>query len=106
MASYQILYWYDIPIQVRAWEAQHAGDRPHKRVSKPLPQRFQAAIDKAAMEAGLTGDDAYMDTYRWNDRQERPGSAQEVAEAVAAELEAAFSTIDWHKTAAALKHGK
>jgi hypothetical protein len=106
MASYQILYWYDIPVQVRAWDARRAGDRPGKRFSKPLSQRFQVAIDNAAMEAGLTGDDAYMEAYHWNESQERQGTAQEVAEAVAAELEVKFLIIDWHNTAAALKHGK
>ncbi|MDX1612806.1 MAG: virulence factor [Candidatus Promineifilaceae bacterium] len=96
MATYQILYWHDIPLQVRA-----RGDGG--RVSVPLPQRFQVAVDKAAMEAGLTGSDAYTDTFRWGDRQERAGSAQEVAEGVASELNAQHPQIDWRATAAALK---
>jgi hypothetical protein len=99
MASYQVLYWYDIPVQVRARD-----DRD--RFSKPLPERFQVAIDNAAMEAGLTGSDAYTELFKWNDSQEREGTAQEVAEAVAAELDAENRVIDWHKTAAAVTPGK
>jgi len=99
MASYQILYWYDIPVQVRARDDD-------SRFSKPMPERFQVAIDNAAMEAGLTGNDAYTELFKWNDSQEREGSAQEVAEAVAAELDAEHQVIDWHKTAAAVKPGK
>jgi hypothetical protein len=97
MASYQILYWHDIPAQVRA----KGADRD--RASVMLPQRFQEAIDNAAMSAGLIGSDEYSDAFRWSEPQEREGSAQEVASAVAAELEAQFPEIDWRATAAGIK---
>lgn len=96
MATYQIMYWHDIPIQVRAQDDDG-------RVSAPLPNRFQEAIDNAAMAAGLTGDDAYTDLFRWSEEQERAGSAQEVAEAIVAELDAKYPAIDWPKTADALR---
>lgn len=99
MASYQILYWYDIPVQVRARDDQG-------RFSKPLPGRFQVAIDNAAMEAGLTGSDAYTELFQWKEPQNRHGTAQEVAETVAAELDAEHQIIDWHKTAAAVRPSK
>jgi hypothetical protein len=95
-SKYQILYWYDIPIQVRAQDDQG-------RASAALPDRFQVAIDNAAMAAGRTNSDAYMDTFRWGEMQERPGTAQEVAEAVAAELDTEYPAIDWPKTVEALK---
>jgi hypothetical protein len=76
MATYQILYWHDIPIQVRS-------GRRRNRVSMELPQRFQVAIDNAAMASNLTGTDAYL----------------EVVQQVVAELNAAFPKIDWQKTA-------
>ena len=97
MASYQILYWHDIPAQVRA---KGAG---RDRVSVMLPQRFQEAIDNAAMSAGLIGSDEYSDAFRWSEPQEREGNAQEVATAVAAELEAQFPEIDWRATAARVR---
>lgn len=90
------MYWHDIPIQVRA------GGR-RDRVSKELPQRFQEAIDKAAMAADLTGTDAYLDGFSWSESQEREGSPAEVATAVAAELDAQFPRINWRQTAAALQ---
>lgn len=95
MATYQILYWHDIPLQVRA-----GGKRD--RVSKPLSRRFQEAVDRAAMLAGATGTDGYLEILRWGDVKEQPGSPEEVAEAVAARLEKEYETIDWRKTAAEL----
>jgi hypothetical protein len=92
MAKYQILYWYDIPVQVRA------GGR-HDRVSAALPDRFQEAIDSAAMRANLTGSDAYTDGFHWGEMQTRDGTAEQTAQTVAAELDAQHPTIDWRGTA-------
>lgn len=96
MTHYQILYWHDIPLQVR-------GRDGRERATVSLPLRFQEAADAAAMAAGLTGDEAYTDGLRWSDAEERPGAPAEVAAAVAAEVERAYPSIDWRKTAAALK---
>ena len=96
MATYQILNWHDIPGQVRA-----RGDGG--RVSRQLPQRFQEAVDQAAMAAGLIGSDEYTNLFTWAESQERPGSAAEVADAVLAELDAAHQQIAWRDTAAALR---
>lgn len=98
MARYQILYWHDIPLQVRV------GGR-RDRVSKPLAPRFQEAVDQAAMAAGLTGTDGYLNMFRWSDPEERPGAPEEVAEAVVAELEERYETINWRQTAADLRNG-
>src|ERR1043166_6433563 len=96
MATYQILYWHDIPVQVRA---KDAGGR----ASAPLPERFQEAIDQAAMAAGLIGSDDYTEAFRWGDPQERVGTAQDIAAAVAAELDAQYPTIDWRTTVANIR---
>lgn len=96
MVKYQILYWYDIPVQVRV-RAENT------RLSMPLSPRFQTAIDNAAMYAGLTGDDAYSDLFKWSELQERPGTPDQVLQAIVSELEAQFPQIEWQKTAAALK---
>lgn len=95
MAEFQVLFWHDIPLQVRA------GNR-RNRVSFELAPRFQAAIDQAAMASGLIGTDEYLDGFRWSEIQERDGSAEEVAATVAAELEASYPQIDWQKTAKAI----
>jgi hypothetical protein len=73
------------------------------RASVALHDRFQEAIDQAAMAAGMIGSDDYTEAYQWNEPQEREGTAREVAAAVAAEIEAAYPTIDWRATVAALR---
>ncbi len=96
MTTYQIMYWHDIPVQVRARTRRD-------RAGVELPRRFMIAVDNAAMAAELTGTDAYLAGFQWGEPQERDGTPAEVASAVAAELEAQYSTIDWRRTAAALK---
>ena len=87
MAVYQILYWQEIPAQVRVFD----GRRP---LSRQMPDRFQEAIDRTAMEQGLEGTDDYLDQWSWTARQERPGSPQEVLEALLAELEEEYDRGD------------
>jgi hypothetical protein len=96
MATYQIMYWHDIPVQVRA------GGR-RDRVSVELSPRFQEAVDNAAMAAKLTGTDAYLAGFLWGQVNERPGAPADVAAAVAAELEERYPQIDWRKMAADLQ---
>ena len=85
MAEYQITYWRDLPSMVTARE----GRRNTSKVE--LPQRFQDAIDRAAMLMGLTGTDAYLEQWRRDAWQDRPGAPEEVAQAVAAEVEATYT---------------
>jgi hypothetical protein len=87
VATYQILSWHGIPLQVRAKDGSG-------RCSWLLAGRFQEAADAAAMLAGLTNADAYVEGLTWSDRANRDGSAEDVAQAVAAELEAAYPTVD------------
>lgn len=96
MTTFQILYWYDIPMQVRAQEGRN-------RVSRPLPDRFQEAVDRASMAAGLTGTDAYLEQMRWGETQSADASPQEVVDQVILRLETEFKTIAWQATAAALR---
>lgn len=96
MASYQVLYWYDIPMQVKATEGR-------TRHSTPLPDRFQEAVDAAAMAAGLAASDAYMDQFHWTDAEERAGTPAEISTAVAAELDAQYPDIDWRASASRLR---
>jgi len=83
MAEYQVLYWQEIPTQVRAEEGG-------EEVKLELDQKLQERIDAVATERGLTSADTYMEQYKWGDTEERPGSVREVAEAVKLELEAQF----------------
>lgn len=81
--SYQIVYWRSIPAQVKVRVAR-------ERASKALSDRFQVAIDEAAMRAGMIGTDDYLAEWRTSDPLEREGDPESVAAAVAAELEAAY----------------
>lgn len=85
MATYKILYWQEIPSQIKAEDEQD-------EVSLPMPQRFIARIDQLAIERGLQDADKYLAQWQWSDEEQREGSAREVAEAVKAELEAG---ADW-----------
>ena len=81
MASYKVLYWQEVPSQIKAED--DADD-----VTLQLPDRFQERIDRLAAERGLAGSDDYLAQWRWSEEEERDGSAADVADAVRAELEA------------------
>jgi hypothetical protein len=83
MATYRVLYWQEIPSQIKA-EDDDGGE-----ASVLMPPKFAARIDDAAMERGLRDADDYLAQWRWSEEQERNGSAEDVADAVRAELEAA-----------------
>ena len=85
MATYRILYWQEVPSQIRA-------DDENGEVNLPLPPKFMVRIDALAAARGLEGSDDYLAQWRWSDDEEREGSAQDVAEALARELEA---QADW-----------
>ena len=55
--SLTVVYWRDIPAQVIA----RTGRRTARRA---LSGRFQEAIDRAAMRAGLSGSDGYLGEWR------------------------------------------
>jgi hypothetical protein len=80
VAEYQVTYWRDLPSMVVARE----GDQVMK---SPLAQRFQEAIDEAAMRLGDTGSDAYLAGWTRGEWTAAEGDPREVADAVVAELE-------------------
>lgn len=86
MARYRIVQWRDIPALVVA-------DDGDGTVRRPLSPRFQALIDAVAMRTGATDTEAYLEGWRESGENERPGAAPDVAEAVAADLEAQFETL-------------
>ena len=76
MGELTVILWRDIPAQVAASDGRATARRE-------LPDRFQKAIDAAAMTAGLIESDAYLEGWR---RTTRPCGADLEAE-VAAEAE-------------------
>ena len=79
MAQLTVIWWRDIPAQVVA----KAGRANAKR---ELPQRFEDAIDRAAMRGGARETDAYLAEWRRAD----PVPCGDDLEAAAAEAAAAF----------------
>lgn len=83
MAKLIVIYWRDIPSQVIV----KAG---RKNAKVLLSERFQVAIDRAAMRAGAGTSDAYMADW---ERKEEPveGDINEIAKQKVEELENHFS---------------
>ena len=84
MAFYKVLYWQDIPSQVKAWD-----DFDETKVE--LTPRFAARIDQSAQSQGLTQADDYLGQWKWSEEQERDGTPEELAQAVKNELESKFN---------------
>ncbi len=74
-----VISWRDIPAQVTAGKRREA-------IRVQLSDRFQEAIDAAAMRAGLIGSDGYLEEWRRETRQCGDDLEGEVA-AAASELE-------------------
>jgi hypothetical protein len=83
VASYQIVVWKGIPASVEARDEAET-------VTVQLSERFQMLIDSVAMQLGLHDSDAYIELWAREALQERAGTARQVADAIAAELEEHF----------------
>ncbi|MEZ5447669.1 MAG: virulence factor [Thiolinea sp.] len=80
-----VVFWRDIPSQIIIQQGRAKG----KQV---LSQRFQEAIDKAAMRAGMSDPDSYVEQWhRETSEHERVDDVQAAAEAVAGDYEARYS---------------
>lgn len=83
MARYRIRYWRDIPSVVMA-------EDEHGRSKAILPQRFQDAIDRAAMISGATNTDDYLDGWVWGPSHELTGSAPMAVNLLVARLDTEY----------------
>jgi hypothetical protein len=82
VARFQVLYWQDVPSLVKAF----ADDGTP--VSRQLSPWFQQEIDRRAMAQDLIESGAYLEAWNWGEVEERPGTVDEVLDAVEQELEA------------------
>ena len=83
MAEVTIVYWRDIPAQVIVGK----GRRGAKRA---LPERFEQAIDRAAMKIGAEDTDAYLAEWRKAAPFTVEGEDADVADAQAARIDAEY----------------
>ena len=58
MTTIRILSWQEIPSVIQA-----------DGVKRQLPEWFQQEIDRAAMEQGLLGSDAYLEHWQWREEE-------------------------------------
>ena len=82
--SFQIVYWRDIPAQIRV----RSGI---ERVNRQLSPRFQEALDAAAMRAGSVSTDDYLADWRSLDWQPSDADPEQLADSLVAEIEAEYS---------------
>ena len=84
MADVTIVYWRDIPAQVIVGRGRTGAKRQ-------LAERFEQAIDRAAMKTGAAGTDDYLAEWRKSDPYPVEGASPlEIAELEAARLEAEY----------------
>ena len=83
MANLTIVYWRDIPAQVIV----KAGRKAAKR---QLSERFQEAIDRAAMRDKSHGTDAYLEAWRRGEPAECGADLDAEAESAANRIETAY----------------
>jgi hypothetical protein len=87
MATLMIISWRDIPAQV-------VVRRGRETAKIQLSQRFQEAIDRAAMRAGKGSSDAYLADWKRSVPVPCAEDIQSEADAEAARLEARYSDED------------
>ena len=83
MPEVTIVFWRDIPAQVIVGKGRRGSKRP-------LPERFEQAIDRAAMKVNAKDADAYLAEWRKAAPYPVDGDPAEVAEAEAVRLETEY----------------
>jgi hypothetical protein len=83
MPEVTIVSWRDIPAQVIVGKGRSGA-------KVQLSERFEQAIDRAAMKAGARDTDAYLAEWRKSAQGEVAGEPAEIARAEAARIEAAY----------------
>lgn len=83
MPNLVTVFWRDIPAQVIVGKGRRAA-------KVQLPERFEQAIDRAAMKTGAADDDAYLAAWRKSEPVDVEGAQDEVAKSEAARLDAEY----------------
>ncbi len=83
MPDVTIVYWRDIPAQVIVGKGRRG-------TKLPLPERFEQAIDRAAMKTGAAGTDEYLAEWRKATPYPVEGDPSDIAASEAARLDAEY----------------
>lgn len=80
MTDVVIVYWRDIPAQLIVGKGR-------KKAKKQLPERFEQAIDRAAMKIGASDTDAYLAEWRKAPPYDMDGDPADIVEAEATRID-------------------
>ncbi len=83
MADVIVVYWRDIPAQVIVGKGRKAA-------KVQLPERFEQAIDRAAMKIGAEDTDSYLAEWRKAPAYEVEGEQADVAQSEANRIDAEY----------------
>ncbi|MFK7876351.1 MAG: virulence factor [Paracoccaceae bacterium] len=85
MPDVTLVFWRDIPAQVIVGKGRRASKRQ-------LHERFEQAIDRAAMKVNAKDSDAYLAEWRKAEPYAMEGDPAEIAEVEATRLEAEYDS--------------
>ncbi len=83
-SKYQIIYWRDIPAQVKARSEA-------VRTAREFSARFQEAIDAAAMASGAVGTVEYLSAWRTSEWQSAEGDLERLLDEIVARFEGEYT---------------
>ncbi len=83
MPDVTVVFWRDIPAQVIVGKGRRGSKRP-------LEERFEQAIDRAAMKIGAEDTDSYLAEWRKAAAYVVEGEPDQIVEAEALRLEAEY----------------
>ncbi|MGR3468273.1 MAG: virulence factor [Shimia sp.] len=83
MPDVTIVYWRDIPAQVIVGKGRRGA-------KAPLPERFEQAIDRAAMKVGAADTDAYLAEWRKAAPYQMDGTPEDIVAAEAARIDTEY----------------
>ncbi len=83
MPDVTIVYWRDMPAQVIVGKGRRGA-------KVQLPERFEQAIDRAAMKSGAAETDDYLAEWRKAPPYSMDGDPAEIAQAEAARIDAEY----------------
>lgn len=85
MPDVTIVYWRDIPAQITVGKGRHG-------TKAQLPERFEQAIDRAAMKSGAAGTDEYLSEWRKGTPYQVEGEASDIIQAETARIDQEYDT--------------
>ena len=85
MPDVTIVYWRDITAQITVGKGRRG-------TKAQLPERFEQAIDRAAMKSGAAGTDEYLSEWRKGTPYQVEGEASEIIQAETARIDQEYDT--------------